>query len=103
MRACLGRALRTRVRRRASPVTATTDFLAPDILNKRGRAVPAVPHALGRTRTTDAEGPPHQLVSSYRGGFNGQTTRRPDAFPDFRYHGCTCAAVQTCCHWRRGI
>jgi hypothetical protein len=31
---CLGR-------RVASPVTATTDFLAPDILNKCGRAVPA--------------------------------------------------------------
>ena len=30
-------------RRVASPVTATTDFLAPDILNRRGRAVPAVP------------------------------------------------------------
>ena len=27
-------------RRVASPVTATTDFLAPDILNKCGRAVP---------------------------------------------------------------
>jgi hypothetical protein len=39
--------------RTASPVTATTDFLAPDILNKCGRAVPAVPYALHRTRETD--------------------------------------------------
>src|SRR6516165_10563794 len=28
------------------PVTATTDFLAPDILNRCGRAIPAVPQAL---------------------------------------------------------
>jgi hypothetical protein len=44
--------MRTRVlgRRVASPVTATTDSLAPDILNKCGRAVPAVPHAPRRTR-----------------------------------------------------
>ena len=34
---CLGR-------RVASPVTATTDFLAPDILNKCGRAGPALIH-----------------------------------------------------------
>ena len=39
-------------RRVASPVTATTDLLAADILDKYGRAVPPVPHALRRTRTT---------------------------------------------------
>jgi hypothetical protein len=38
----------------ASPVTATTDFLAPDILNKCGRAVPALTLALGRTRCAKA-------------------------------------------------
>ncbi len=40
-------------RRVASPVTATTDFLAPDILNKCGRAVPPEGHALGSTLATD--------------------------------------------------
>ncbi len=39
-------------RRVASPATATTDFLAPDILNKCGRAVPAVPSALCSTLAT---------------------------------------------------
>src|SRR6476620_11199019 len=34
----------------SSPVTATSDFLAPDILNKCGRAFPAVSHAPGGTR-----------------------------------------------------
>jgi hypothetical protein len=38
----------------STPVTATTDFLAPDILNKCGRAVPALTHALGRTRCAKA-------------------------------------------------
>jgi hypothetical protein len=36
---------------RRSPVTATTDFLAPDILNKCCRAVPALTHAHGRTQS----------------------------------------------------
>ena len=40
----------------ASPVTATTDFLAPDILNKCGRAFPAGTHALHRTLTTERGG-----------------------------------------------
>ena len=35
-----------------SPVTATTDFLAQDILNKWGRAVPALWGALHSTLTT---------------------------------------------------
>jgi hypothetical protein len=35
---------------RRSPVTATTDFLAPDILNKCGRAVPH-PSPTGLRRT----------------------------------------------------
>jgi len=35
-----------------SSVTETTDFLAPDILDECGRAVPPVPHALRRTLTT---------------------------------------------------
>ena len=39
---------------RTSPVTATTNFLAPDFLNKCGRAVPASTHALGRTRCAKA-------------------------------------------------
>ena len=46
------------VGRAALPVTATTDFLEPDTLNKCGGAVPAQTHILHRTRTTDAEGPP---------------------------------------------
>ena len=40
----------------ASPATATTDFLAPDILSKCGRAVPALNHALGRTRWSSHSG-----------------------------------------------
>ena len=36
---------------RRSPVTATTDFLAPNILNKCCRAVPALTHAHGRTQS----------------------------------------------------
>ena len=42
----------------ASPVTATTDFLAPDILDKSGRAVPA-PWGLSHSTlaTILAEGP----------------------------------------------
>ena len=36
----------------ASPATATTDFLAPDILNKCGRAVSAFWGDLHRTLTT---------------------------------------------------
>jgi hypothetical protein len=35
-----------------SAVTATTDFLAPNILKGRGRAGPPVPHFLRRTLTT---------------------------------------------------
>src|SRR5438309_10723206 len=41
-------------RRVGSSVTATTDFLAPDILNKCGRAVPAHPFALHITFTPAA-------------------------------------------------
>ena len=38
----------------ASPVTATTDFLAPDILNKCGGAVPAqVARSTGPGRVAD--------------------------------------------------
>jgi len=44
------------VGRSASPVTATADFLAPDILNRCGSAVPAQTHALHRTLTTDCVG-----------------------------------------------
>jgi hypothetical protein len=47
----LGRYRGTR-RNVASPVTATTDFLAPDILNRCGRAVPPVPSALHSTLAT---------------------------------------------------
>jgi hypothetical protein len=36
---------------RRSPVTATTDFLAPDMLNKCCRAVLALTHAHGRTQS----------------------------------------------------
>jgi hypothetical protein len=41
----------------ASPVTATTDFLAPDTLNRCGRAVPAPSDALHRTLRPIAEVP----------------------------------------------
>src|SRR6266850_6021893 len=52
---CTGRSsgfspCRIRSRCAASPVTATTDFLAPDFLNKCGLAVPAVSHAPRGTR-----------------------------------------------------
>src|SRR6266550_8769206 len=40
-------------RRVASPATTTTDFLAPDILNKCGRAIPA--------QTDPSEGPCDRL------------------------------------------
>ena len=43
----------TQIARVASRVTATTDFLAPDILNKCGRAVPALFCQPQRTRETD--------------------------------------------------
>ena len=43
-------------RRVASPVTATTDFPAPDILDECGRASPAGTHALRRTLRPIAEG-----------------------------------------------
>jgi hypothetical protein len=70
---CLGR-------RAASPVTATTDFLAPDILNKCGRAVPAPSDALQRTLTTDCGGSPSldgyrqrsRITSSPRHGVSHQ-------------------------------
>src|SRR5437764_4947815 len=39
----------------ASPATATTDFLAPDILNRCSRAFPAGTHALRRPRAPIAE------------------------------------------------
>jgi hypothetical protein len=45
-------------RRVAAPVTATTNFLATNILKKRSRAVPAVLHAFRRTLTTDCGGTP---------------------------------------------
>ena len=35
--------------RNAFRATATTDFLASDVLDRCGRAVPAVPHTLRRT------------------------------------------------------
>jgi hypothetical protein len=60
-------------RRVASPETATTDFLAPDILNKCGRAVPAVPRAPQRTRETD--GGAHKKKGRLR--CRGSGTRRP--------------------------
>jgi hypothetical protein len=44
--------------RAVSAATAITDFLASDTLDKCDRTVPAGTRALGRTRTTDAEGPP---------------------------------------------
>ena len=47
-----GLCVHSKARRVAFRVTATTDFLAPDMLNKRGRAVPAQVDALRRTRTT---------------------------------------------------
>jgi hypothetical protein len=43
-------------RRVASPVTATTDFLAPDILNKCGRTVPALHPPLHSTFASLAPG-----------------------------------------------
>ena len=43
-------------RRVASPVTATTDLLAAAILNKYGRAFPAIDRALQRTLRPIAEG-----------------------------------------------
>ena len=43
-------------RRVASPVTATTDLLAAAILNKYGRAFPAIDRALQRTLRPTAEG-----------------------------------------------
>jgi hypothetical protein len=42
----------------ASPATATTDFFAPDILDKCDRAVPAAWRGLGSTLLPNAEGPP---------------------------------------------
>ena len=61
----------TLVRRVASPVTATTDFLAPDILNRCGRAVPAPPDELHSTSPTDCGGsaisrpsPPHVIAAT---------------------------------------
>jgi hypothetical protein len=47
-------------RRVASPVTATTDFLEPDILNKCGRAVPPLTLMNRGTRPTMVGGPLHQ-------------------------------------------
>src|SRR6476646_80245 len=44
-----GRLIWNAGRRVASPVTATTDFLAPNMLNKCGGAVPAHPFALHST------------------------------------------------------
>src|SRR6266481_8543392 len=59
------------------PVTATTDFLAPDILNKCGRAVPAVPYAppqdpddrlrSDRHASTVPASAPHHLITATRG------------------------------------
>jgi hypothetical protein len=43
---------------RCAAVTATTDFLAPDTLDKCGRAIPAHPFALHSTLATDCGGPP---------------------------------------------
>jgi hypothetical protein len=48
-------ALRTSIE---APVTATTDFLALDILDKCGSADPVQGRALHRTRRPIAEGPP---------------------------------------------
>ena len=42
----------------ASPVTATTHFLATNILKKRSHVVPAVLHAFRGTLTTDCEATP---------------------------------------------
>lgn len=41
------------------PVTATTNFLAPDILNRCGRAIPAENRALGSTLRPMREQPSH--------------------------------------------
>jgi hypothetical protein len=49
------------VRRTASVVTATTDFLAPDILDKSGRAIPALSSALHST--LNGEGYPSRASS----------------------------------------
>ena len=49
----------------ASPVTATTDFLAPDILAKHGRAVPAGTHALHSALRPIAEGRHPSTVSVF--------------------------------------
>ena len=40
-----------------SPATATTEFLGPDILGDRRRAVPAQTQTLGRTLTTNVAEP----------------------------------------------
>jgi hypothetical protein len=50
----------------ASSATATTDFLAPDIFNRCGRAFPAGTHALRRTRAPIAEGRHRSMVPASR-------------------------------------
>ena len=62
--------LRMRVlgRRVASNVTATTDFLAPDILNKCGRAFPAL--------FCQPQGPAKPMGAKHRGSASPSTRQR---------------------------
>ena len=64
----------TLVRHVASPVTATTDFLAPDILNECGRAVPApsaerhstLAYRLRRVASLDGPPPAPHVIAATR-------------------------------------